>query len=256
MATSSSYVWRYDLQELTVTTDVTNDYKGVVSTNKSMTISDIAAEIASERTDLREDTIVMAANLIADKITDLVCQGYTVVTGTATYQPSIKGSFTGNTGTWDDDVNSCACTVSSSQSLKDALAEVSAEFTGYVQSAGNARISAVSDATTGATDGTVTAEGIITVTGSKIKVTGDGSGLWLSPAGDDGEYDEDNGGIEVTVFATNDPSKLIFALPSDVTLGSYYIVIKTLYSKSNTLLKSLRTIVSDFTITVTATDDE
>ena len=251
MATSSSYVWKYDLIPLAVTTDVTDDYRGVVSTNKSMTVSDIASEIASERTDLREDTLVMAANLFASKITELVCKGYTVVTGTATYQPSIKGSFTGNTGTWDADVNFCACTVSSSNALKAALADVAAEFTGYVQTAGNARISTITDATTGATDGTVTAGGVITVTGNKIKVTGEGSGLWLSPAGDDGEYDEGGEGIEVTVFATNDPSKLIFSLPSDVTLGTYYIVIKTLFTHGSTLLKSLRTVLSGFAVTVT-----
>ena len=244
----------YDIVPLGVTVDDDSDYSAKVKL-QSATVEDLADAIIADGNEYTKATLQAVFTHFENKIRTFVTSGYSVTTDNLVFIPKIKGTFT-KKGAWDSDTNSFQCAINASKTFRETLADVTPEFTGYVNTAGGALIDTVTDATTGATDGTVTEGGVITVTGTKIKVSGDGSGLWLSPAGDDGEYDEDNGGIEVTVFATNDPSKLIFSLPSDVTLGSYYIVIKTLYSGSSTLLKSLRTIVSDFAITVNATDDE
>ena len=51
-------------------------------------------------------------------------------------------------------------------------------------------------------------------------------------------------------FVSNNPSSLVSILPETLGAGTYYIVIKTLYTTGGTQLKSLRTIVSDFTVTI------
>ena len=253
MATSSSYVWRYDLSDYALTTDVSNDYTARVSTNKSMTIEDIASEIASERTDLRVDTLVMAANLIADKIGELVCQGYTVVTGTALYQPTITGTFIGNSGTFDSERNSCVCTVSASQALREKVATVSPQFTGTVKESGGARISLVVDATTGSNDGTITSGGVLTVTGTKIKcVNADGSDIGVVSFVNAETLET---AATVSLLVVNDPSKLIFTCPT-LEAGEYILRIETYYSNSAVLLKSARQIESGTLSVVVASEDE
>lgn len=246
MANEASYVWKFDLSEYTLTTDIKNDYTAKVSTNKSMTMEDVAKAVSSERTDLREETLMTAANLLSDKIKELICQGYTVVTGTATYQPTIKGTFIGTSGDLDSVKNKCEVAVNASQSLRDEVAKVKAEFTGNVKDAGNARIALVTDAYTGKTDGTITPGGGLSVTGSKIKcVNANGSGI-----GTISFINTSTQEVAATVgtLISNQPSKIIFICPA-LESGTYTLRIGTYYSNGSTLLKSEREI--DYTLPLT-----
>ena len=141
MASGTGWVWTYNLTGYGITVDDERDCKALVSCNKSMTTSDVAAEVASERTDLREDTLVLAMKLMEDKIAELVCRGFTVVTGNALYQPVIKGTFSSTEGKIDSTKNRPACSIRASSSLRQKVAQVRLEFSGYVQEAGGSRIS-------------------------------------------------------------------------------------------------------------------
>lgn len=57
MVDTKKTVWLFDLRENTMTKEVTNDYTANVRKLKSKTVSDIAAEIVSERTEYRPETI-------------------------------------------------------------------------------------------------------------------------------------------------------------------------------------------------------
>ena len=238
----------YDIVPLSITADDDSDYSAKVKL-QSATVGDLADAIIADGNEYTKATLQAVFTHFENKIRTFITSGYSVTTDNLVFIPKIKGKFT-KKGTWDSDTNSFQCAINASKSFRETLSDVTPEFTGYVNSSGGALIDTVTDAVTGATDGTLTAGGTVTLTGTKIKVTGDGSGLWFVAADEEGNYDEDGESVQVDTFVSNDPSKLVFILPSTLGAGTYYIVIKTLFTHSSVLLKSLRTIVSDYAVTV------
>ncbi len=237
----TNYVWSFDLIENTMTKDVKEDFVASVRTQKSMTIDDIASQIALERTEYRIDTIKNIHTLIDEKIRQLVCSGYTVVTNSAQYAPSLPGVFTGDKGVIDPNVNKCAVNLTPSQALRAEVAKVEPKFSGTVRRMGGARISLVLDVATGKTDGTITPGGMLDVTGTKIRsINADGTGLGtvklLKASGQ-------SVAASFTQLGINDPSRLMFTLPADLANGEYQLVIETWFSTTSTLLKEMRTLV-------------
>lgn len=241
MATTTKiYKWQFDLDENYLTKDVKEDYTAKVKTIKSMGIQDIADAISRERTEYRPDTIVNIGNLIDEKIRQLVCQGNTVVTGSAQYSPSISGIFLGNHGTINPAVNKCIINVAPSAAMRAEVEKVTPEFSGNVKNMGGARISLVKDVTTGLTDGTITPGGMLDISGSKIRcVNADGTGV--------GSLKFIKTSTQATIatitsFGINDPSRLMFTLPTSMEDGEYTLVLETWYSTTSTLLKEPRTL--------------
>ena len=238
----------YDIVPLSLTTDDDSDYSAKVKLQPA-TVGDLADAIIADGNEYTKATLQAVFTHFENKIRTFITSGYSVTTDNLVFIPKIKGKFT-KKGTWDSDTNSFQCSINASKTLRETFADVTPEFTGYVNTAGGALIDTVTDAFTGETNGSLTAGGTVTLTGTKIKVTGDGSGVWFVTADEDGNYVEDGTAYQVETFVSNDPSKLVFILPSALSSGTYYIVIKTLFTHSTTLLKSLRTIVSDYAVTV------
>lgn len=249
MADSKDYKWNFDLVEYSLTSDVEDDYTARVKTNNSLTIEDIASMIAEDRTDLREDTILMVAKLYDAKVIEKVCMGNSVVTGTALYQPTITGVFNGTTGTTTE-ANVCKVSINPSSTFRSSLEEISLAFTGNIKDQGGANIGEVTDVETGLTEGEITPGGSLIITGSKIRVSDleDGSQTgcvrFINV--------ETNETTDVTKFAANDPKKVIVNVPSTLAAGTYTIQVVTAYSNSGTLLKAMRTIEYRRQRTVTA----
>ncbi|CAK7062630.1 MAG: hypothetical protein PARBA_02340 [Parabacteroides sp.] len=245
---ATNYKWFFDLEEYTMTKDVKEDYIAKVKTLKSFTIEGVANAIAAERTEYRPETIVNISNLVDEKIRQLVCQGNTVVTGSALYSPSITGLLIGTTGAINPEINKCIVNVAPSAAMRAEVAKVTPEFSGNVKNLGGARISLVKDVTTGLTDGTITPGGMLDVTGSKIKcVNADGTGTGTLKL-----IKESTQAVAATIttFGINDPSRLMFTLPASLENGSYSLVLETWYSNSAILLKESRTLVYPFTLMV------
>lgn len=239
MAETSKTVWLFDLRENTMTKDVTNDYTANVRKLKSKTVSDIAAEIVSERTEYRPETIENIVRLYQDKVMDNLCEGNIVTDSLGTYTPSITGSFIGTSGAIDPKKHACTVNVALSKEFRERISGVSPQFSGTVQSLGGTRIASVEDVESGSTTGTLTPGGTLKVGGKKIRcLNEDGSSmgrvLFINRETET-EY-------PVGRLATNDPSSLIFNIPSDLPDGEYTLRVETYYSSSNLLLKSLRTI--------------
>ena len=247
MASTSGAKWFFDLVSYSLGSNGQNCYRATVNTNKSLTASDIASSIASERTDLREETILMVTNLVSDKIMEFVCDGNTVVMGEAVFKPAITGVFTGTTGATDSLKHECKVNIQSSVAFKKRLSSVETAFSGYVKEEGGARISLVTDIQTQSTKGIVTRGESIVIEGNKIKCVGQdgvssGTARFIST--------ESEEATEVTKFAVNKPSKIVLVVPQTLEEGQYVLQIETYYSSPGTFLKSPRVIEYPLKLTV------
>ena len=238
MSDMKTHNWLYDLKHYALNKEAKEEYLADVHTQSCITVEDIAQLIVAERTEYRHDTIVTIANLIEEKIQQLLCQGYAVQTGTAHYAPSITGVFTDSSGTFNPAVNACTVSVSPTKALREEVAKVHPEFSGYVQELGGARIDLVTDTVTGKTNGTITPEGILDVVGCKIKcLNADGSAIGKVLLVNTATQAE----TPITTLATNHPARLVFLVPASLPAGSYRLRIETYYSTGQ-LLKTARTI--------------
>ena len=239
MAENKDYVWLFDLQDNPMTKDVKEDRVAKVRTLRSITVEDIARAIVQERTEFREDTIVNIANLIDEKIRQFVCQGNTVVTGSAQYAPTITGVFMGDTGVFDPKVNALGVNIVPAKALRDEVQKVSVEFTGHVKDLGGARIGLVKDTVTGRTDGSLSPGGIVEVTGKKIKsINADGTSIGKVVL----VNTETQAETDITSLAINDPSRLMFTIPASLPQGTYKLRVETYFSSGSTRLKNSRVI--------------
>lgn len=242
------YVWKFDLEEYLMTKDVLEDYKAILKPIQSLDITDVARAIVEERTEYRVDTLVNTANLIDEKIRQLVCQNNIVKTGTAMFTPAIEGLFLGKTGTVDPAKNKCTVNIIPTAAMRSELDKVTMEFSGTVKESGGARIGLVKDVTTGKTDGTITPGGMIDVTGSKIRcINADGTGigsLTLLKSTDRSVA------TSITLFGINDPSRLMFTLPANLEAGTYELTLETYFSTNKTQLKQPRTLVYSIPLVV------
>lgn len=236
MEDEKTYEWKFDLEEYAMTTDVLEDYKAQVVT-KSLNINDVIRSITAERTDLRPETLATSAQLIDNKIIELVSEGNSVSTGTALYLPAILGVFMGNKGIFDPAKNSCTVNINPSAALRNKVSKVKAKFSGNVKSSGGARISLVKDIATGKTDGTITSGGMLDITGSKIKsINADGTGIG-KVCFINAETKAEAG--VVALLGINAPSRLVFNAPA-LADGAYILQIETYFSNSKILLKQAR----------------
>lgn len=235
---TKEYKWLFNLKEFSMRKDAKEDYVAHPVTLKSMTVRDIAKAVANERTEYRVDTLVNIANLMDEKIRQSVCEGNTVVTGSAVYTPGVKGVFVGNDGVVNREVNRCVVHVSPSAALRAEVEKVQAEFSGNVKDFGGARIALVRDVTTDATDGHITPGGMLHISGTKIRcLNADGT----AP----GTMKLINNATEavaatITLFGINNPSLVVVTVPASLSAGEYRLVMETYYSTTSTLLRAPR----------------
>lgn len=119
---------------------------------------------------------------------------------------------------------------SASRTLKEAAQNIEIASSEYAEPSGV--IASVVDVSTGKTDGTLTANGSVLVEGSNLKVGGDSSGVWIAPCAENGKASTDESTwIKIqSALIFNQPSKLLFALPENISGGKYRIVVRTRYA--------------------------
>lgn len=246
MATTDN-VWSFDLDEFSVTKDVLNDFVARVRTRGSLTIADIATLICEERTEYRPETIENIQKLVDEKIRQMVRKGFSVVTGTANYLPTITGVFIGTKGDIDPNIHKCEVSITPSNAMRREVAKVKPEFSGRAKSAGGARIALVKDVITDRVDGFITPGGQLDVSGIKIRCLGaDGKSAGSIKLINN---ETDATAATITSLAINDPSRLIFVVPADLAKGVYRMEMETYFSTPTTVLKKPRTLVYETLLT-------
>lgn len=97
---------------------------------------------------------------------------------------------------------------------------------------GSPEITEITDLSSGFSDGSLSRGKPCRITGSRLKIGGNGSGVWFAPVDADGRTSTDESAWvksdEASLFR-NKPSELNFFVPDTLEKGSYRIVIRTAY---------------------------
>jgi hypothetical protein len=234
-------VW---LNQNPLTKEIDNDYVAEVSTaGNAARNEDIASQIVASRSELRYETILSVLTIRDEVVRNFVVQGFAVQDGCVRIAPRVSGSWLGLSHKFDPLLHRIGLDVSPCAEMRAALEYVGIEVLGEKDS--GAFIGLVTDLSTGKSDGTITPDEDVAVTGDKIRIAPeDEAGL--------GVFFVDSNGVDHSIthrLAENQPKKLLFRVPA-LADGVYTLKVVTRFSNSTTLVHDPRVIIYEFPLKV------
>ena len=236
--------WKVWLKRNLLTKDVENDFTAEVSTiGETLRNDDIAARIVAGRSELRLETILSILTGRDEIVRDAIVQGTAVQDGCIRIAPKVSGSWIGVSHAFDPQAHKLGIEVSLTAELRAAFETVGVEVLGEKDS--GAFIGLVTDVTTGKTDGTITPDEDIIVSGDKLKIQPEDEA-------DLGVFFVDATGVETRLtrkLTENLPKKLVFRVPP-LPAGSYSLKVVTRFSSASHLLNEPRAITYEFPLVI------
>lgn len=233
-------------------TERTDDYYLRAKTVGSLSLQDIAKEYAAQ-TNKNADEVYAILNGVEQIKADAVASGYIVSTPTALYQPCASGTVVKAdlSKPVDHDKVKVYATVSQGQLLRETMQSCNLEIFTQPAVVGPLLNGAVAE--TRATDGAATTRAPqagrnLTLTGRNIKVVGTDPSVGVTLTKADNPQTTVKIGLEdITV---NEPTRLIFVLPSTVTDGLWTVQVTTQYGSGRSTVKTPRSYVLDTPLAV------
>ena len=227
------------LQDNVLTVDDPNDKFFVVHSQGTADQDRIIDEVMDVQPGLERETIKMALEVTNRVIMKLLLQGMRINNGLYVMELSCKGITTD--GTWNPEVNKLQINFTPTKELREILDSTTVKVVGekpvatYLAGGESAQGSGF----------IVKAGRSLTLRGKNIKVSGtDPSvGITLTSKTDDTIVK-----IEEDMMVQNDPSKVVFIVPSTTADGEYELKLVTQYSTGSKMLKEPRTIIRDLTV--------
>jgi hypothetical protein len=238
-------IWKLWLKRNLLTQEVENDFVAEVSTaGSTLHNSDIAARIVAARSELRLETIASILAMRDEIVREALVQGTAVQDGCTHLSPRVSGSWIGAAHTFDPSLHKIGLTLSLSAEMRAALEGVGVEVLGEKDS--GAFIGLVEDLSTGKTDGSITPDEDIAITGDKLKIAPeDDPAMGVFFVGEDGAEHPLTHRV-----SSNQPKKLLVRVPP-LAPGAYTLKVLTRYSHGAVLLKETRIISYEFPLSVT-----
>ena len=203
--------------------DSSDKYVGRAIRN-THTVGNVLQLVANKVPQLDIGTVYSVCDALEKVITESLGGGNSVkCLNLGLFYIACKGSTDGKSSTPDITVKFIP-----SETTKAAISKVTVEQEGY--SAPSAEITQILDIDTGNADGALTLNGSVQMSGKKLLIGGDDSGIWFAPAtGEEAATDESGADwVQVTAkLSVNKPGTLLFPLPKTLTAGTYRIVLKT-----------------------------
>ena len=226
-------------------TERTDDRFGRVVTNSSLSEDDLVNIAVSERTDLNPATLKSSMEILKSIAKRRIANGDTVAFGLAYFGLEVKGAFIGDDAKWDGKIHSLSVRATPTVGLRKAIREVTVNMRGMART--GAVINTVTDAASREVNSRLTPGGGANIAGSKIKIAGDNPENGISLINRETEAETK---IAPTAVLTNDPSKITFIVPADLTPGDYRLRITTQFSASSHVLKEPRVCVLNYMLGV------
>lgn len=224
---NSSSILSVTLHENNFTKD--GSYYATVTRNTA-SFKNILSEIAEDNKGMDPYMLQFAAILMQKKILKLLEQGKAVnVLDLGTMYIAMKCNAKGKSDVSDN--GNFYIKFSPTPLADSALAKLTVDKIVYAD--GSPEITEITDLSTGTEDKTLTAGKPCKIKGGRLKIGGNGSGIWFAPVGSDGKMNTDEATwtkVEETALFRNKPSELNFFVPEVLDIeSSYRIVLKTSY---------------------------
>ena len=205
---------------------------------------DLADDIIAEGCEIQKETMVDLFARREKALAKRLLSGYSFVNDIVQMQPRVTGVFEDINTPFDPNVNKCVVDMTAAAALRSSLAsEVGVKIIG-TKEAGGAKIGAVTNTITGAKDGTVPIGDDVIIEGEKIKILDEADT-------EQGVFFVDVAGTEHRVsrkLTVNKPAQIIARVPSDLVEGSVTLVIRTKFSGSSSVLKTVRELKYTFAL--------
>lgn len=216
----------------TVTKDA-NDKILILDPAGKIGLDKVYEEMKAEDTGLRQETLVHVVTLYERVIARLLMNGYHVNTGLFYAVPRFTGVIEG--GRWDAKNNSIYVSFTQDKVLREEIQKTEISILG--EKADLMYVIETEDCSTGHTDGSMTPGRNFAIRGAYLRVEGDQASVGITFVNT-----ETQAQVKLTadMFAVNNPSELIFLVPTGLPAGNYELSIRTQYMRSKTLLKQPR----------------
>ncbi|RHJ91659.1 DNA-binding domain-containing protein [Parabacteroides bouchesdurhonensis] len=224
MAETKLYAGLYD----NALTEKEGDYTAKAKSTGTVYNADIAQRIVKKRTEYRPETIENILRMADEEKSLAIAEGKTVVDGVGQYMVQIKGVFDSATSPFDHTKHQLVTSYSAGKTLREQLSATEVVIDGAVVT--GPVIGAVLDPTTPDTPNQLPFRGMVLIEGTRIALRGTDPavGITFTPV--------DTTGGEKPVFITaaqcspNQPSKLQFSLPAEVSIGDWHVKVATQYT--------------------------
>lgn len=238
MATTNiKYTLNGQLADNTVTKDDKNDKILALVSAGSADKQRVISEIMEMNPGFERETVEAVINLEQRAVQKLVLTGFHVNMGL--YQAVAQ--FTGivENKAWNPERNSVYVSFTQGAGIREAIRQTGVNIIGEKGSA--MYVAGTQDASTRATNATATAGRNFTLSGAMLKVVGTDASVGITLTNVSTKTVTK---IAPDMFAVNDPSKLIFLIPSGLADGEYTLQVTTQYSGAGkVLLKKPRTLM-------------
>lgn len=190
-------------------------------------------EMRLEDTGLRQETLVHVVSLYERVVARLLMNGYHVNTGLFYAVPRFTGLI--EKGRWNPEKNNIYVSFTQDKVLREEIRKTEIAIQG--EKAELMYVIETEDRSTGLTDGSMTPGRNFAIRGAYLRVEGDDASVGITFVNA-----ETKAQVKLTsdMFAVNNPSELIFLVPTGLPEGNYELSICTQYSRNKVLLKQPR----------------
>lgn len=215
-----------------VLTEKDGDYTAKPKITGSVGNPQIAQRIMAGGLEVRYETLVYILDMADKAKAEAIAEGKSVTDGVAQYLIHLRGSFDGPDAPFDPEKHSLGVTYTIGKTLAALLKKLKVVNNGLAKN--GPVINTVTDSTTLSVNEEITSAGLLTIEGKNLRVIGEDPtvGLFFTPTGG-GEAQK------VTVFAVNDPSKIICTAPA-LADGTYTLSLITQAGTGNRTVKNPR----------------
>lgn len=209
-----------------------DDYTAQVQGVKSHDMNSIIQKMLQKGSTITKTDTLAVLNAFFEVIEEVTRQGETTHLDSFKTQFSISGVFQGADDRFDANRHSVRLNVHAGKRLKEVLARMTLEKVTAEKALPH--VLEVKDSITGSINQNITANGVLEIIGSRLKIAGN--------APENGVYFEaDNGkAYKAATLIENKPARLMVFVPK-LEKGTYFMSIKTQYSGGGTLVKQVRT---------------
>ena len=223
---------KYSLRENLLTPEP-DDCMAQVQDVRSYSQDEVIDLMMRRGTTLTRADVAAVLQVYTEVVGELTADGCAVNTPLFNTSFSVAGVFTSMSDSFDKARHTVSVNINAGTALRDAAKSVRTEKTEGAST--DPYITEAADVVSGAVNSTLTAGGILRLTGSRLKFDASDAaqGVFLMP---------ESGGeaVRCGVVAENKPARVMVMIPADIAPGTYYAEVRTKIVEGNKSGKTLK----------------